>query len=59
MPAPCALHARRSAEMRARMSEGHPEAPLLLYVGRLGAGERGCCCCHCVSMGCCQSTASL
>lgn len=23
--------------MRARMSDGHPEAPLLVYVGRLGA----------------------
>eukprot|EP00983_Pelagomonas_calceolata_P038800 1136927-Pelagomonas_calceolata.AAC.4 len=29
----------RSADMKARMSNGHPEAPLLLYVGRLGAGE--------------------
>jgi len=27
----------RNAEMRAKMSGGHPEAPLLLYVGRLGA----------------------
>lgn len=28
---------RRSAEMRARHSGGHPEAPLLIAVGRLGA----------------------
>ncbi len=28
---------RRSQEMRARLTEGHPEAPLLLYVGRLSA----------------------
>lgn len=28
---------RRSPEMRARLSEGHPEAPLLLCVGRLSA----------------------
>ena len=28
---------RRSAEMRARLTEGHPESPLLLYVGRLSA----------------------
>ncbi|MBD2103325.1 glycosyltransferase [Leptolyngbya sp. FACHB-261] len=27
----------RSAEMRERLSKGHPEAPLLLYIGRLGA----------------------
>ncbi|WIA33616.1 hypothetical protein OEZ86_006739 [Tetradesmus obliquus] len=27
----------KCAAMRARMSEGHPEAPLLVYVGRLGA----------------------
>jgi glycosyltransferase involved in cell wall biosynthesis len=27
----------KSAAMRARMSDGHPEAPLLVYVGRLGA----------------------
>jgi glycosyltransferase involved in cell wall biosynthesis len=27
----------KSAEMRDRLSQGHPEAPLLLYVGRLGA----------------------
>ncbi|MGG6238603.1 glycosyltransferase family 4 protein [Nodosilinea sp. AN01ver1] len=26
-----------SAEMRDRLSEGHPEAPLLLYIGRLSA----------------------
>jgi glycosyltransferase involved in cell wall biosynthesis len=31
---------RRSAEMRARLSDGHPEAPLLLYVGRLST-EKG------------------
>jgi glycosyltransferase involved in cell wall biosynthesis len=31
---------RRSTEMRARLSDGHPEAPLLLYVGRLSA-EKG------------------
>jgi glycosyltransferase involved in cell wall biosynthesis len=29
----------RSEEMRLRMTEGHPEAPLLVYVGRLGAGD--------------------
>ena len=29
--------ARRSEEMRARLTEGHPESPLLLYVGRLSA----------------------
>jgi glycosyltransferase involved in cell wall biosynthesis len=28
---------RRSAEMRARLTEGHPESPLLVYVGRLSA----------------------
>lgn len=28
---------RRSAEMRNRLSEGHPEDPLFLYVGRLSA----------------------
>jgi glycosyltransferase involved in cell wall biosynthesis len=28
---------RRSAEMRARLSDGHPEYPLFLYVGRLSA----------------------
>jgi hypothetical protein len=31
----------RSAEMRVRLSDGHPEAPLLVYVGRLGAGGEG------------------
>jgi hypothetical protein len=30
----------RSADMRERMTEGQPEAPLLVYVGRLGAGAR-------------------
>jgi len=30
----------RSAEMRARLSGGHPKSPLLLYVGRLSA-EKG------------------
>jgi glycosyltransferase involved in cell wall biosynthesis len=29
--------ARRSAAMRARLSAGHPDSPLLLYVGRLSA----------------------
>jgi glycosyltransferase involved in cell wall biosynthesis len=29
--------AKRSAAMRAKLSEGHPERPLLLYVGRLSA----------------------
>lgn len=28
---------RGSVEMRARLSDGHPESPLLLYVGRLSA----------------------
>lgn len=28
---------RRSAEMRHRLTNGHPEAPLLLYIGRLSA----------------------
>jgi glycosyltransferase involved in cell wall biosynthesis len=28
---------KRSAEMRARLSGGHPNAPLLIYVGRLSA----------------------
>ncbi len=28
---------RRSEAMRARLSEGHPESPLLVYVGRLSA----------------------
>ncbi|KAK9830841.1 hypothetical protein WJX74_009486 [Apatococcus lobatus] len=27
----------RSREMRTRMTEGHPDAPILVYVGRLGA----------------------
>jgi glycosyltransferase involved in cell wall biosynthesis len=27
----------KSVAMRARMTDGHPEAPLLVYVGRLGA----------------------
>ncbi len=27
----------RSAEMRARLTEGHPNDPLLIYVGRIGA----------------------
>lgn len=27
----------KSAEMKARMTQGHPEDPLLVYVGRLGA----------------------
>jgi glycosyltransferase involved in cell wall biosynthesis len=31
---------RRSASMRERLSDGHPESPLLLYVGRLSA-EKG------------------
>jgi glycosyltransferase involved in cell wall biosynthesis len=31
---------RRSVEMRARLTDGHPESPLLLYVGRLSA-EKG------------------
>lgn len=31
----------RSREMRARMTNGHPDAPLLVYVGRLGAGGLG------------------
>ena len=26
--------------MRSRLSQGHPEAPLLVYVGRLGAEKR-------------------
>ena len=29
--------ARRSRKMRARLSDGHPEAPLVIYVGRLSA----------------------
>lgn len=28
---------RRSRKMRARLSDGHPEAPLVIYVGRLSA----------------------
>jgi glycosyltransferase involved in cell wall biosynthesis len=32
--------ARRSAAMRERLTDGHPESPLLLYVGRLSA-EKG------------------
>ena len=28
---------RRSAQMRSRLTQGHPESPLLLYVGRLSA----------------------
>jgi glycosyltransferase involved in cell wall biosynthesis len=28
---------RRSTQMRARLTEGHPDSPLLLYVGRLSA----------------------
>ena len=27
----------RSREMRSRMTDGHPDAPLLIHVGRLGA----------------------
>jgi hypothetical protein len=41
----------RLAEMKARMTNGNPEAPLLLYVGRLGAGACVCmraCVCTCV-----------
>lgn len=30
----------RSAEMRVRMSGGNPDAVILTYVGRLGAGKR-------------------
>ena len=29
-----------SREMRSRLSEGHPDSPLLLYVGRLGAEKQ-------------------
>jgi len=29
-----------SAAMRARLTDGHPEAPLLVYVGRLGAEKK-------------------
>lgn len=32
--------ARRDPAMRARLSAGHPEAPLLLYVGRVSAEKR-------------------
>lgn len=32
--------ARRSAEWRARLTGGHPDAPLLLYVGRLATEKR-------------------
>lgn len=32
--------ARRSAEWRARLTGGHPDAPLLLYVGRLAVEKR-------------------
>jgi hypothetical protein len=28
--------------MRARLSDGHPQAPLLLHVGRLAAGAPAC-----------------
>ena len=31
---------KRDAEMRARLSGGHPDAPLLLYVGRVSAEKR-------------------
>jgi len=31
---------RRDAAMRARLSGGHPEAPLMLYVGRISAEKR-------------------
>ena len=33
----------RSEAMRAQLSDGHPEAPLLVHVGRLGAGEMPSC----------------
>lgn len=32
--------ARRSAEWRAQLTDGHPDAPLLLYVGRLAVEKR-------------------
>ncbi len=31
---------KASPEMRARLSDGHPEAPLMIYVGRLSAEKR-------------------
>ncbi|MDF1524069.1 MAG: glycosyltransferase family 1 protein [Trueperaceae bacterium] len=31
---------KRDPEMRARLSDGHPDAPLLLYVGRVSAEKR-------------------
>lgn len=40
----------RCDEMRGRLSEGHPEAPLLVHVGRLGAGL------HPVSLHTCPSS---
>lgn len=30
----------KSAEMRNRLSDGNPDAPLLIYVGRMGAEKR-------------------
>jgi hypothetical protein len=30
----------QSASMRDRLTDGHPESPLLLYVGRLGAEKK-------------------
>lgn len=32
--------AKRDPEMRARLSDGHPDAPLLLYVGRVSTEKR-------------------
>lgn len=29
-----------NAEMRSRLSDGHPDDPLIIYVGRLGAEKR-------------------